>query len=166
MKVSTMRLVDRWLGLPACAVLTGVRRLAGLLGRAGGDPPRRIVFVKLAEQGSTVLAVSAFRRAIDLVGRENVHFLCFEENRFILDIMELIPEGNVIPIRRSVAPRPSDSTAARPARASSSAPSCAQNTASRPPAIKPTTCAGSVPNVGGHSAASATPSRPLVPAPT
>ena len=30
----------------------------------------------------------------------------------------------------------------------------------------PTTISGGVPNVGGHSAASSTPSRPLVPAPT
>ena len=35
-----------------------------------------------------------------------------------------------------------------------------------PPAMMPTTISGSVPNVGGHSVASSTPSRPLVPAPT
>ena len=34
-----------------------------------------------------------------------------------------------------------------------------------PPAIIPTTRLGSVPKVGGHSDASTTPSRPLVPAP-
>ena len=37
---------------------------------------------------------------------------------------------------------------------------------SRPPAITACTVSGSVPKVGGHSAASITPSRPLVPAPT
>ena len=39
-------------------------------------------------------------------------------------------------------------------------------TAPSPPAIKPTMRSGSVPKVGGHSAASRIPSRPLVPAPT
>ena len=34
-----------------------------------------------------------------MVGRENVYFLAFEENRFILDAMDLIPAENVIPIR-------------------------------------------------------------------
>jgi len=34
-----------------------------------------------------------------------------------------------------------------------------------PPAMTPCTCDGSLWNVGGHSEASSTPSRPLVPAP-
>jgi ADP-heptose:LPS heptosyltransferase len=55
--------------------------------------------VKLVEQGSTVLACSAIRRAVNLVGRDNVYFLVFEENRFILDAMGLIPFENVIAIR-------------------------------------------------------------------
>jgi ADP-heptose:LPS heptosyltransferase len=31
-----------------------------------------------------------------MVGKENVYFIAFEENRFILDLLELIPEKNVI----------------------------------------------------------------------
>jgi ADP-heptose:LPS heptosyltransferase len=58
-----------------------------------------MVFIKLAEQGSTVLAVDAFKRAIRRVGRENVHVLVFEENRFIVDLLALIPPGNVVVIR-------------------------------------------------------------------
>ena len=33
-----------------------------------------------------------------MVGRENVYFVVFEDNRFILDVMEIIPNGNVITI--------------------------------------------------------------------
>jgi ADP-heptose:LPS heptosyltransferase len=33
-----------------------------------------------------------------MVGRENVYFIVFEDNRFILDAMEIVPEGNVITI--------------------------------------------------------------------
>ena len=33
-----------------------------------------------------------------MVGRENVYFVVFEDNRFILDAMEIIPDGNVITI--------------------------------------------------------------------
>ncbi len=47
----------------------------------------------------------------------------------------------------------------------SSAPSTACVNAACPPAITPMTWSGAVLNVGGHSAASRTPSRPLVPAP-
>jgi ADP-heptose:LPS heptosyltransferase len=58
-----------------------------------------MLFVKLAEQGATVLAYPAIRRAAEMVGRENVFFLVFEENRFILDCMDVIPAENVIAIR-------------------------------------------------------------------
>jgi ADP-heptose:LPS heptosyltransferase len=95
-----MRWVDRWLGVPLCLAMTVVRRLLDCFDHAASrEPPRRILFVKLVEQGSTVLACSAIRRAVDLVGRDNVYFLVFEENRFILDAMGLIPFENVIAIR-------------------------------------------------------------------
>src|SRR5260370_36462140 len=61
-------------------------------------PPRRIVFIKLAEQGSTVLAQGAWQAAIRRVGRTNVFFLLFAENRPILDLVGLIPPENVIAI--------------------------------------------------------------------
>ena len=62
--------------------------------------------------------------------------------------------------------RTRERTARRAARASSSAPSRERNTAARPPAMMAWTRRGGVPKVGGHSAASSTPRRPLVPAPT
>ena len=99
MGVDTMRLVDKYLGVPACAVLTLCRRLVDVTPPPDDDGPRRIVFIKLAEQGSTVLAHATLRRATEIVGRENVYFLAFEENRFILDLMDIIPRENVIEIR-------------------------------------------------------------------
>lgn len=94
-----MRLADRWLGIPVCLTLTAARRVIDYFDRTGPrEPLRRILFVKLVEQGSSVLACSAIRRAVELVGRENVYFLVFEENRFILDAMGLIPPENVIAI--------------------------------------------------------------------
>jgi ADP-heptose:LPS heptosyltransferase len=98
-KVSTMRVADRWFGVPACFLLTVIRNLFGRRASADVAVPSRILFVKLAEQGSTVLAAQAIRRAIAKVGAEHVYFLVFEENRHILDAMALIPDGNVITIR-------------------------------------------------------------------
>jgi ADP-heptose:LPS heptosyltransferase len=57
-----------------------------------------VLFVKLAEQGSTVLAYPALKRAVELVGRDHVYFITFEDNRFILDLLGVIPEANVIAI--------------------------------------------------------------------
>src|ERR1051325_6470588 len=56
--------------------------------------------------------------------------------------------------------------AAIPAFTSSSAPSALFTSAPYPPAITPTTIVEGTLNVGGHSAASRTPRRPDVPAPT
>lgn len=69
------------------------------LGKPPAGPPRRILFIKLVEQGATVLAYDAFGKATELVGRENVFFCCFEENRPILDVMDVIPEPNILTIR-------------------------------------------------------------------
>src|SRR5437899_1100770 len=96
--ILTLQRTDRWVGVPLCAILTLLRRIFECARRPGPHQVRRILFVKLAEQGSTVLAYPAIRRAIDMVGRENVYFVVFEDNRFILDAMDLIPEGNVITI--------------------------------------------------------------------
>src|SRR2546430_11911540 len=96
--ISTLQRADRWIGAPLCAILTLLRRIFESAGRPGPRQFQRILFVKFAEQGSTVLAYPAICRAIEMVGRENVYFVVFEDNRFILDAMGIIPEGNVITI--------------------------------------------------------------------
>lgn len=96
MNVRALQQADRWLGVPLCLGLTALRWL--LPGRASAGPPRRILFVKLAEQGSTVLAYAALRRAVEIAGRENVFVVVFDDNRFILDLLGVIPEANVFTV--------------------------------------------------------------------
>jgi ADP-heptose:LPS heptosyltransferase len=98
MSVVRMRFLDAALGLPACWLLTLWRGLLSWFVREAEGPVRRILFIKLAEQGSTVLAQAALRAAIKRVGRENVFFLLFAENRAILDALELVEPTNVIAI--------------------------------------------------------------------
>lgn len=94
-----MRRIDGWIGTPICAFLTGVRRLTDPFRRQAPEKAKRILIVKLAEQGATVVAYSALRRATEMVGPENVFFVVFAENRFIVDQLNLIPAANVIEIR-------------------------------------------------------------------
>src|SRR5207245_2819152 len=96
--ISTLQRTDRWIGAPLCAILTLLRKIFESAEPPGPREVQRILFVKFAEQGSTVLAYPAIRRAIEMVGPENVYFVVFEDNRFILDVMEIIPEQNVIAI--------------------------------------------------------------------
>ena len=99
-RARTLQRIDRVAGVPICGLLTVARRIRDLFGRRPAETPSRsILFLKLAEQGSTVLAHDAIRTAVARVGRERVFFLVFEENRFILDALGLIPPENVLTIR-------------------------------------------------------------------
>src|SRR4051812_14684797 len=104
MNVKALLALDQWLGVPLCFVCTMARAIFNRPPPGSAPPARSILFVKLAEQGSTVLAYQALRRAGELVGRKNVYFIAFKENRFILDLLEVIPEENVITISSNGVP--------------------------------------------------------------
>ena len=97
-KVNVLQKADRLVFPVICLLLTLLRRWLPEPDKASTPSPRSLIFVKLAEQGSTVLAGRALRRAIDWVGRERVYFICFAENRFILDLMKLLPEENIFTV--------------------------------------------------------------------
>ncbi len=98
-KVRLLQWLDHRVGAPLCFVATQLRRLGGLFGAAiPAAAPRSLLFIKLAEQGSTVLAYDALRAAAARVGAGNVYFLVFHNNRFILDLLEVVPRENVLEI--------------------------------------------------------------------
>jgi ADP-heptose:LPS heptosyltransferase len=101
MSPQTVRRIDVWLGKPVCFALTALRKLASPLARLRKPPgpAKKILLIKMIEQGATVLAHRAIARAIEKVGSENVYFWVFEDNRFILDLLELVPPENVLAIR-------------------------------------------------------------------
>ncbi|MBA4396039.1 MAG: glycosyltransferase family 9 protein [Syntrophus sp. (in: bacteria)] len=101
MKPETIRKIDIGVGKIACLTLTCLRRVLDRINPPDQNPApvKKILFIKLIEQGATVLAYSAILRAIDKVGRQNVYFCVFEENREILDIIGVLPRENVFVIR-------------------------------------------------------------------
>ena len=94
---TTIRALDYWLGVPACALLSGVRRITGAA--PSKRAPGKILFLKFIEQGATVLAQDAIARATRAVGRDHVFFCVFESNRAILDVIGTVPAANIITIR-------------------------------------------------------------------
>ena len=100
MKADTLRALDAKLGSALCGLLTAHRALFERPGSDGDEGARRgILFVKLVEQGATVLAYEALVRACERWGREHVHFLVFAENRPILDLLDVVPAENVLAVR-------------------------------------------------------------------
>ena len=60
MKVDTLRLVDRFVGLPLCWAFTALRWLGRPFNRGKSLPiPQRVLIIKLSEMGSTVIAYPA-----------------------------------------------------------------------------------------------------------
>jgi ADP-heptose:LPS heptosyltransferase len=96
MRAETIRFLDYWLGVPACRLLTAIRRIGG---RRTPPRPERILFLKFIEQGATVLAQDAITRAARRVGRDNLYFCVFESNRAILDVLDVVPAANILSIR-------------------------------------------------------------------
>jgi len=99
-KTALLQWLDRYLGVFLCGVFTAARNLAELFSKSA-EPAgyHSVLFVKLTEQGSTVLAYDALSRAVARVGREHVYMLVFEENRFIVDLLAIIPEENVLTVK-------------------------------------------------------------------
>jgi len=95
-----LRLVDSHIGRPFCFFLTLHKRFCEFFIKNSPNTsrPSRILFIKLIEQGSTVLSYPAIKKGIDLVGKDNVFFLIFSENRPILDILGIIPASNIFEI--------------------------------------------------------------------
>lgn len=104
MNFQRMRQIDKWIGVPLCFGLNLVRLLwNGIspkpLAEQEPQTPKKILFIKLIEQGSTILAYDALQRAVQLVGRQNVYFYVFQENKLPLEILNLIPDENIFSVR-------------------------------------------------------------------
>ncbi len=95
MNPNAIRKIDYWFGQPICFFLTLFRASFP----TKESKPKKIIFLKFIEQGATVLAYSALKRATEIAGRENVYFCVFENNRAILDILNIIPSKNIITIQ-------------------------------------------------------------------
>jgi ADP-heptose:LPS heptosyltransferase len=95
--LGTMRAVDFWMGVPLCFLLTLVARVQRLLGLGAepAGPPRKILFIQLAEMGTMVVAYPALRKARELFPEAELHVLCFEQIRSSVEILGLIPRERI-----------------------------------------------------------------------
>jgi ADP-heptose:LPS heptosyltransferase len=104
-----IRLIDLWAGRAVCFALTLVRyaldATLARIRRPREHSVKKILVLKWIEQGATVLAYDAIAEAVSRVGRENVYFSVFNENREIIEILDLIPRENILPIRHASLPQ-------------------------------------------------------------
>lgn len=100
MKVSSMRLIDRYVGIPLCFLLDIFLSLGRIFcGIEKGKPDlRRTLFIELSEMGSTVLADPAMRK-LQADGEAELFFVIFKHNDMTLRAMNTIPPGNCFAMR-------------------------------------------------------------------
>lgn len=98
--VSTMKWIDRHIGVPICWLLTVMRRFTHIWRprQPTVAPLKSVLYVELSEMGSMVAAypvLAAFhQRHPDLTP----YFLTFKQNRACLDVLHLVPPDNIIVI--------------------------------------------------------------------
>ena len=103
MNVKTIKFLDKWVGGIICKLFTYHNNFYSklhLIGRNSEKKSEKLIFIKLIEQGATIIAYSSILKATQLLGKENVYFLVFEENKPILDLLDIIPSENIITIRQ------------------------------------------------------------------
>ena len=96
MDITLQRAIDRYAGVPLCALFS---LLHGL--RPPAPPatlPRRILVILLSEMGSLVLAHAMFARLKQKYPAASIHALLFDKNREVLDLLDVIPAENVLTV--------------------------------------------------------------------
>lgn len=97
MNVNLQRTIDRYVGVPLCALASLVERLRSSR-TTRPFLPRRIVVILLSEMGSLVLAQPMFALLRARYPEASLHVLLFGKNREVLDLMASVPPENVIAI--------------------------------------------------------------------
>ncbi len=100
LSVDTMRAIDRWVGVPLCAIASPfvqiADRICGLFGARTIAEPRRLLFIELSEMGSAIIVDPAMRDA-QARGAE-IFFLIFKSNQPSLTLLNTVKRENTFTI--------------------------------------------------------------------
>jgi ADP-heptose:LPS heptosyltransferase len=100
MKLSTMRRVDLWVGVPVCFLVSlAVKALEALRGVRPARP-KRLLFIELSEMGSTILAAPSVQRAMSRYDQKPC-FVIFKKNVESLRLLDIFEEEDIFAIRES-----------------------------------------------------------------
>ena len=103
MNIQSIRRIDYWVGIPVCFILSLVNKVERFLGIRKPNPqkkPRKILFMLISELGSTVVAYPAFRKVQEVYPGAEYFFLVFHENREVVSLLGLMPDSNILTLRK------------------------------------------------------------------
>jgi ADP-heptose:LPS heptosyltransferase len=96
-----IRRADRWIGVPICFVLTVISKIVALVTRSdsrSAPPPQNVLFIELAEMGSTVLACPAVHLLRTRYPGCRVFFLLFKHIDDSVRVLNLVEDGDILTI--------------------------------------------------------------------
>lgn len=97
MNLRVQRFIDRFVGVPICAALSLLERIRpSRVDRVRPKESRRVVVILLSEMGSLVLAHAMFDRLRRRSPDGSLHVVLFAKNREALDLLRVVPPGNVL----------------------------------------------------------------------
>jgi lipopolysaccharide heptosyltransferase II len=96
MKVDTQRVLDFYVGIPLCALVSLFARVLGSRRLLG--PPRRILVILLSEMGSMVCTQPMFAEFERRHPGIQIHVLVLERNRAVVDLLALVPPERIITV--------------------------------------------------------------------
>lgn len=96
-----MRCIDYWLGVPLCFLLSGISYISRvlILRKKQNTAIQKILFIKLSEMGSIILAYPLIERAKKEYPGAEIFFLTFEKNKPLFEILDIVPYYNILTIR-------------------------------------------------------------------
>ena len=98
MQIETMRLIDKYVGIPLCFLTSIFMRIFSIFRPRKKINLERTLFIELSEMGSAVLADPAMRYLQEKSSSE-LYFLIFQQNAESLDILQTVPATRRFTIR-------------------------------------------------------------------
>jgi ADP-heptose:LPS heptosyltransferase len=105
MHIELMRVIDYWLGVPLCFLLSAadaMGRVMRITGRPVKNAHRKMMFIKLSEMGAIILSYPLLARIKKDRPEADIFFITFQRNRDVFRLFPgLIKEENILTIRDS-----------------------------------------------------------------
>ncbi len=99
MKKELMQIIDKWIGIPFCAILSIFHLFRNIFSpKIQKNKFQKILFIELSEMGSIILAIPALKKAGEIFPDAQLYFLTFRENKEIVSILKIIKEENIFTI--------------------------------------------------------------------
>ncbi len=100
-KSDIMRKIDYYVGIPLCFLFSLVHVVSKIFLKKDRavSKPSRILFVKFFGMGTIILSTPAIKRCRELYPDAEIHFLTFDENRVLFDVVNVLAPIRVITIR-------------------------------------------------------------------